>query len=105
MIFFPAYRSRTNIHGRKMAGACGLQRAPWMKVADFGKPIIAMANSFTQFRPSHVRLKGLGQLVAREIERGAGVTKEVNTIAIDNGNAMKHDGMLCRLPLEGQSPP
>src|SRR3954462_12995956 len=94
----PAYRSRTTTHGRNMAGARGLWRATGMKNEDFGKPIIAIANSFTQFVPGHVHLKDLGQLVAREIERAGGVAKEFNTIAVDDGIAMGHDGMLYSLP-------
>ena len=94
----PAYRSRTSTHGRNMAGARGLWRATGMKDADFGKPIIAVVNSFTQFVPGHVHLKDLGQLVAREIERAGGVAKEINTIAVDDGIAMGHDGMLYSLP-------
>jgi dihydroxy-acid dehydratase len=94
----PHYRSRTTTHGRNMAGARGLWRATGMTDADFGKPIIAIANSFTQFVPGHVHLKDLGQLVAREIEKAGGVAKEFNTIAIDDGIAMGHDGMLYSLP-------
>ena len=94
----PAYRSRTTTHGRNMAGARGLWRATGMKDGDFGKPIIAVANSFTQFVPGHVHLKDLGQLVAREIESAGGVAKEFNTIAVDDGIAMGHDGMLYSLP-------
>ncbi|MFC3162769.1 dihydroxy-acid dehydratase [Ciceribacter thiooxidans] len=94
----PAYRSRTTTHGRNMAGARGLWRATGMKDADFGKPIIAVVNSFTQFVPGHVHLKDLGQLVAREIEAAGGVAKEFNTIAVDDGIAMGHDGMLYSLP-------
>ncbi|WP_298256922.1 dihydroxy-acid dehydratase [Bradyrhizobium sp.] len=94
----PAYRSRTTTHGRNMAGARGLWRATGMKNEDFGKPIIAIANSFTQFVPGHVHLKDLGQLVAREIENAGGVAKEFNTIAVDDGIAMGHDGMLYSLP-------
>jgi dihydroxy-acid dehydratase len=94
----PAYRSRTTTHGRNMAGARGLWRATGMKDGDFGKPIIAVANSFTQFVPGHVHLKDLGQLVAREIEAAGGVAKEFNTIAVDDGIAMGHDGMLYSLP-------
>ncbi len=94
----PAYRSRTTTHGRNMAGARGLWRATGMKDADFGKPIIAIANSFTQFVPGHVHLQNLGQLVAREIEAAGGVAKEFNTIAVDDGIAMGHDGMLYSLP-------
>ena len=94
----PPYRSRTSTHGRNMAGARGLWRATGMKDADFDKPIIAVANSFTQFVPGHVHLKDLGQLVAREIEKAGGVAKEFNTIAVDDGIAMGHDGMLYSLP-------
>jgi dihydroxy-acid dehydratase len=94
----PAYRSRTTTHGRNMAGARGLWRATGMKDQDFGKPIIAVVNSFTQFVPGHVHLKDLGQMVAREIEAAGGVAKEFNTIAIDDGIAMGHDGMLYSLP-------
>jgi len=94
----PAYRSRTSTHGRNMAGARGLWRATGMKDSDFGKPIIAVVNSFTQFVPGHVHLKDLGQMVAREIEAAGGVAKEFNTIAIDDGIAMGHDGMLYSLP-------
>ena len=94
----PAYRSRTTTHGRNMAGARGLWRATGMKDADFGKPIIAIANSFTQFVPGHVHLQNLGQLVAREVEAAGGVAKEFNTIAVDDGIAMGHDGMLYSLP-------
>jgi dihydroxy-acid dehydratase len=94
----PPYRSRTSTHGRNMAGARGLWRATGMKDNDFGKPIIAVVNSFTQFVPGHVHLKDLGQLVAREIEAAGGVAKEFNTIAVDDGIAMGHDGMLYSLP-------
>ncbi|MBK5962070.1 dihydroxy-acid dehydratase [Rhodoplanes elegans] len=94
----PQYRSRTTTHGRNMAGARGLWRATGMKDADFGKPIIAVVNSFTQFVPGHVHLKDLGQLVAREIEKAGGVAKEFDTIAVDDGIAMGHDGMLYSLP-------
>ena len=94
----PQYRSRTTTHGRNMAGARGLWRATGMKDGDFGKPIIAVVNSFTQFVPGHVHLKDLGQLVAREIEAAGGVAKEFNTIAVDDGIAMGHDGMLYSLP-------
>ncbi len=94
----PAYRSRTSTHGRNMAGARGLWRATGMKDGDFGKPIIAVVNSFTQFVPGHVHLKDLGQMVAREIEASGGVAKEFNTIAVDDGIAMGHDGMLYSLP-------
>lgn len=94
----PNYRSRTSTHGRNMAGARGLWRATGMKDGDFGKPIIAVVNSFTQFVPGHVHLKDLGQMVAREIEAAGGVAKEFNTIAVDDGIAMGHDGMLYSLP-------
>ncbi|NOU07148.1 MAG: dihydroxy-acid dehydratase [Hyphomicrobiaceae bacterium] len=94
----PPYRSRTSTHGRNMAGARGLWRATGMKDGDFGKPIIAIANSFTQFVPGHVHLMDLGQMVAREIEKAGGVAKEFNTIAVDDGIAMGHDGMLYSLP-------
>ncbi|MDE2464081.1 MAG: dihydroxy-acid dehydratase, partial [Alphaproteobacteria bacterium] len=94
----PTYRSRTTTHGRNMAGARGLWRATGMKDSDFGKPIIAVVNSFTQFVPGHVHLKDLGQLVAREIEAAGGVAREFNTIAVDDGIAMGHDGMLYSLP-------
>ena len=94
----PVYRSRTTTHGRNMAGARGLWRATGMKDEDFGKPIIAIVNSFTQFVPGHVHLKDIGQLVAREVERAGGVAKEFNTIAVDDGIAMGHDGMLYSLP-------
>jgi len=94
----PHYRSRTSTHGRNMAGARALWRATGMQDGDFGKPIIAVVNSFTQFVPGHVHLKDLGQLVAREIEATGGVAKEFNTIAIDDGIAMGHDGMLYSLP-------
>jgi dihydroxy-acid dehydratase len=92
------YRSRTSTHGRNMAGARGLWRATGMTDEDFGKPIIAVVNSFTQFVPGHVHLKDLGQMVAREIEGAGGVAKEFNTIAVDDGIAMGHDGMLYSLP-------
>ncbi|MFD2181379.1 dihydroxy-acid dehydratase [Rhodoplanes azumiensis] len=94
----PQYRSRTTTHGRNMAGARGLWRATGMTDADFGKPIVAVVNSFTQFVPGHVHLKDLGQRVAREIEKAGGVAKEFDTIAIDDGIAMGHDGMLYSLP-------
>ena len=94
----PEYRSRTTTHGRNMAGARALWRATGMNDEDFNKPIIAIANSFTQFVPGHVHLKDLGQLVAREIEKAGGVAKEFNTIAVDDGIAMGHDGMLYSLP-------
>ncbi|MBF0359286.1 MAG: dihydroxy-acid dehydratase [Magnetococcales bacterium] len=92
------YRSRASTHGRNMAGARSLWRATGMKEDDFGKPIIAVANSFTQFVPGHVHLRDLGRLVARQIEAVGGVAKEFNTIAIDDGIAMGHDGMLYSLP-------
>ena len=94
----PDYRSRTSTHGRNMAGARALWRATGMKDGDFGKPIIAVVNSFTQFVPGHVHLKDMGQLVAREIEAAGGIAKEFNTIAIDDGIAMGHGGMLYSLP-------
>ena len=94
----PAYRSRTSTHGRNMAGARALWRATGVKEKDFGKPIIAIANSFTQFVPGHVHLKDLGQLVAAEVEKAGGLAKEFNTIAVDDGIAMGHDGMLYSLP-------
>ena len=94
----PHYRSRRSTHGRNMAGARGLWRATGMTDSDFGKPIIAVVNSFTQFVPGHVHLKDLGQMVAREIEAAGGVAKEFNTIAVDDGIAMGHDGMLYSLP-------
>ena len=94
----PQYRSRTTTHGRNMAGARALWRATGMTDDDFEKPIVAVANSFTQFVPGHVHLKDLGQLVAREIESAGGVAKEFNTIAVDDGIAMGHGGMLYSLP-------
>ena len=94
----PQYRSRTSTAGRNMAGARALWRATGMKDGDFEKPIIAVVNSFTQFVPGHVHLKDLGQLVAREIEKAGGVAKEFNTIAVDDGIAMGHGGMLYSLP-------
>ncbi|WP_299531543.1 dihydroxy-acid dehydratase [uncultured Herbaspirillum sp.] len=94
----PTYRSYTTTQGRNMAGARALWRATGMKDGDFTKPIIAVVNSFTQFVPGHVHLKDLGQLVAREIEAAGGVAKEFNTIAVDDGIAMGHDGMLYSLP-------
>ena len=94
----PEYRSKTSTHGRNMAGARALWRATGMRDEDFQKPIIAVVNSFTQFVPGHVHLKDLGQLVAREIEAAGGVAKEFNTIAVDDGIAMGHDGMLYSLP-------
>ena len=92
------YRSKTSTHGRNMAGARALWRATGMTDEDFAKPIIAIANSFTQFVPGHVHLKDLGQLVAGEIYKAGGVAKEFNTIAVDDGIAMGHDGMLYSLP-------
>jgi len=94
----PAYRSRTTTHGRNMAGARALWRATGTKESDWDKPIIAIANSFTQFVPGHVHLKDMGQMVAREVEAAGGVAKEFNTIAIDDGIAMGHGGMLYSLP-------
>ena len=94
----PDYRSWTTTRGRNMAGARALWRATGMKDGDFNKPIIAIANSFTQFVPGHVHLKDMGQLVAREIEAAGGVAKEFNTIAVDDGIAMGHGGMLYSLP-------
>ena len=94
----PRYRSRTTTHGRNMAGARGLWRATGMTDGDWDKPIIAIVNSFTQFVPGHVHLKDLGQMVAREVEAAGGVAKEFNTIAVDDGIAMGHDGMLYSLP-------
>jgi len=94
----PQYKSRTSTHGRNMAGARALWRATGMGDSDFEKPIIAIANSFTQFVPGHVHLKDLGQLVVKEIEKCGGVAKEFNTIAVDDGIAMGHDGMLYSLP-------
>ena len=94
----PAYRSKTSTHGRNMAGARALWRATGVTDEDFGKPIIAIANSFTQFVPGHVHLHNMGQLVAREIEKAGGLAKEFNTIAVDDGIAMGHGGMLYSLP-------
>ncbi len=94
----PAYRSRTSTHGRNMAGARSLWRATGMTDADFGKPIVAVANSFTQFVPGHVHLKDLGQLVAGEVQAAGGIAREFNTIAVDDGIAMGHGGMLYSLP-------
>ena len=94
----PDYRSKTSTHGRNMAGARALWRATGVGSKDFGKPIIAVCNSFTQFVPGHVHLKDLGQMVAREIEAAGGIAKEMNTIAVDDGIAMGHDGMLYSLP-------
>ena len=94
----PEYKSRTSTHGRNMAGARALWRATGVGTKDFGKPIIAISNSFTQFVPGHVHLKDMGQMVAREIEKAGGIAKEFNTIAVDDGIAMGHDGMLYSLP-------
>lgn len=94
----PAYRSKTSTHGRNMAGARALWRATGVKDDDFGKPIIAIANSFTQFVPGHVHLKDMGQLVAGAVEAAGGIAKEFNTIAVDDGIAMGHSGMLYSLP-------
>src|SRR5210317_82218 len=94
----PQYRSKTSTAGRNQAGARALWRATGMTDGDFNKPIIAVVNSFTQFVPGHVHLKDLGQLVCREIEKHGGVAKEFNTIAVDDGIAMGHDGMLYSLP-------
>ena len=94
----PKYRSATTTHGRNMAGARALWRATGMTDADFGKPIIAVVNSFTQFVPGHVHLRDLGKLVAEQIENAGGVAKEFNTIAVDDGIAMGHGGMLYSLP-------
>ena len=94
----PKLRSATSTQGRNMAGARALWRATGMQDNDFGKPIIAVANSFTQFVPGHVHLKDMGQLVARSIEAAGGVAKEFNTIAVDDGIAMGHGGMLYSLP-------
>ena len=94
----PQYRSKTSTHGRNMAGARALWRATGVKDDDFGKPIIAVVNSFTQFVPGHVHLKDLGQLVAQQIEKSGAIAKEFNTIAVDDGIAMGHSGMLYSLP-------
>ena len=94
----PELRSRTTTHGRNMAGARALWRATGMGESDFGKPIVAIANSFTQFVPGHVHLKDMGQLVAGAIQEAGGVGKEFNTIAVDDGIAMGHAGMLYSLP-------
>lgn len=94
----PVYRSKTSTHGRNMAGARALWRATGIQDKDFGKPIIAVVNSFVEFVPGHVHLKDLGQMVAREIEAAGGIAKEFNTIAVDDGIAMGHDGMLYSLP-------
>src|SRR5579885_579693 len=92
----PAYRSRTSTHGRNMAGARGLWRATGMKDADFGKPIIAIANSFTQFVPGHVHLRDVGRLIAEEIAKAGGVAREFNSIAVDDGIAMGHTRAMGR---------
>ncbi len=94
----PEFRSKTSTFGRNMAGARALWRATGVKDGDFGKPIIAVVNSFTQFVPGHVHLHEIGQMVCREIERAGGIAKEFNTIAIDDGIAMGHGGMLYSLP-------
>src|SRR5690242_21294749 len=94
----PALRSRTSTHGRNMAGARALWRATGMTESDFGKPIIAISNSYTQFVPGHVHLKDMGDLVASAIREAGGVAKEFNTIAVDDGIAMGHGGMLYSLP-------
>ncbi|MFV0432172.1 MAG: dihydroxy-acid dehydratase [Alphaproteobacteria bacterium] len=94
----PDYRSKTSTSGRNMAGARALWRATGVKEEDFGKPIIAVVNSFTQFVPGHVHLKDIGQLVAKEIEKSGAIAKEFNTIAVDDGIAMGHGGMLYSLP-------
>ncbi|MBO3725148.1 dihydroxy-acid dehydratase [Actinomyces bowdenii] len=94
----PQYRSATSTSGRNMAGARALWRATGVKDSDFGKPIIAIANSFTQFVPGHVGLRDVGRLVAEQIESAGGIAKEFNTIAVDDGIAMGHDGMLYSLP-------
>src|SRR6476659_7659491 len=94
----PQYRSYTTTQGRNMAGARALWRATGMQDGDFDKPIIAVVNSFTQFVPGHVHLRNVGQIVAERIEAAGGVAKEFNTIAVDDGIAMGHDGMLYSLP-------
>src|SRR3984957_10511762 len=94
----PALRSRTSTHGRNMAGARALWRATGMTDADFGKPIVAIANSFTQFVPGHVHLRNVGEIVAESVYEAGGVAKEFNTIAVDDGIAMGHGGMLYSLP-------
>src|SRR5438093_912307 len=92
------YRSRTSTHGRNMAGARGLWRATGMTDGDFGKPIVAIANSYTQFVPGHVHLKDLGEIVADAVREAGGVGREFHTIAVDDGIAMGHSGMLYSLP-------
>src|SRR5918912_1690132 len=94
----PQLRSATSTQGRNMAGARALWRATGMTDSDFGKPIVAVANSFTQFVPGHVHLRNVGALVASAVEEAGGVAKEFNTIAVDDGIAMGHDGMLYSLP-------
>lgn len=94
----PQLRSRTSTHGRNMAGARALWRATGMETSDFGKPIVAIANSYTQFVPGHVHLKNMGDLVASAVKEAGGVAKEFNTIAVDDGIAMGHGGMLYSLP-------
>ena len=94
----PALRSRTSTHGRNMAGARALWRATGMTDDDFGKPIVAIANSFTQFVPGHVHLRDMGRLVADAVAAAGGVGREFNTIAVDDGIAMGHGGMLYSLP-------
>lgn len=92
------YRSKVTYEGKIMAGARALWKATGVKDGDFGKPIIAVANSFTQFVPGHVHLHDIGQLVVKEIEKAGGIAKEFNTIAVDDGIAMGHTGMLYSLP-------
>jgi dihydroxy-acid dehydratase len=94
----PKYRSHTTTQGRNMAGARALWRATGMKDDDFDKPMIAIANSYTQFVPGHVHLKDMGDLVAAEIAKVGGIAREFHTIAVDDGIAMGHDGMLYSLP-------
>ena len=94
----PQLRSRTSTHGRNMAGARALWRATGMETSDFGKPIVAIANSYTQFVPGHVHLKNMGDLVAGAVKEAGGIAREFNTIAVDDGIAMGHGGMLYSLP-------
>src|SRR2546425_9867378 len=94
----PELRSKTSTHGRTMAGARALWRATGMGDDDFGKPIVAVANSFTQFVPGHVHLRNVGEIVAESVKEAGGVAKEFNTIAVDDGIAMGHAGMLYSLP-------
>ena len=94
----PEYRSNTTMKGRNMAGARALWRATGLKDEDFQKPLIAISNSYTQFVPGHVHLKDMGDLVASEIKKAGGIAREFNTIAVDDGIAMGHDGMLYSLP-------